>query len=421
MKIRELLGEGYLAEDGMSLRDWFGKGKHGGAGGGGWDRYNTKGERVGKCGDRKRGEGKPKCLSKAKAASLRASGGKKAIAAAVRKKKSKDKNPERQGKAKMVSNKVKREDINEGWSKPKFNKDTVVYRGPKAKGISMFSAGYHPDVKVAWIESIKSDEPGAGKEMIGSFQEWAKDQGAKAINAEALPSSIGFWKKLGFSISGKPNTKNRIPIQKTISVSEAWSEKYKRSINCNNPKGFSQRAHCAGRKKNESVMEEDVGKPVVYLDMDGVLADFNGRYKEIFGKDSDANSANDPNVGKLVGTDFFATLDKLPDADKLVAVCVYLFGGYSICSSPLRGDGENSAVNKKLWIKQHLTPQPDQIVITGKKDSYAKGKNILIDDRPKNINAWRDRGGIGILYNAYTDSLDTVIGKLQKIANTLDK
>lgn len=30
---------------------------------------------------------------------------------------------------------------------------------------------------------------------------------------------------------------------------EGWSEKYKRSINCNNPKGFSQKAHCAGRKK----------------------------------------------------------------------------------------------------------------------------------------------------------------------------
>jgi len=30
---------------------------------------------------------------------------------------------------------------------------------------------------------------------------------------------------------------------------EKWSQKYKRSINCNNPKGFSQRAHCQGRKK----------------------------------------------------------------------------------------------------------------------------------------------------------------------------
>jgi hypothetical protein len=29
----------------------------------------------------------------------------------------------------------------------------------------------------------------------------------------------------------------------------AWSEKYKRSIDCSRPKGFSQRAHCQGRKK----------------------------------------------------------------------------------------------------------------------------------------------------------------------------
>ena len=71
-------------------RAWFGKGKKGGAGGGGWD-YDTKGNRIGKCGDRKPGEGKPKCLlSKAKAASLRASGGKEAIARAVRRKRRKD-------------------------------------------------------------------------------------------------------------------------------------------------------------------------------------------------------------------------------------------------------------------------------------------------------------------------------------------
>ena len=86
------------------LRAWFGKGKKGGAGGGGWDRYNTKGERIGKCGDSKPGEGKPKCLSKSRAAKLRAKGGKKAIAAAVRKKRRNDPNPDRRGKAKNVSN-----------------------------------------------------------------------------------------------------------------------------------------------------------------------------------------------------------------------------------------------------------------------------------------------------------------------------
>lgn len=34
--------------------------------------------------------------------------------------------------------------------------------------------------------------------------------------------------------------------------SEAWSSKYKKSIDCSNPKGFSQKAHCAGRKARKA-------------------------------------------------------------------------------------------------------------------------------------------------------------------------
>ena len=56
----------------------------------------------------KPGEGKPKCLSKAKAASLRSSGGKKAIANAVKRKRKADPNKDRKGKAKNVSNKPKK-------------------------------------------------------------------------------------------------------------------------------------------------------------------------------------------------------------------------------------------------------------------------------------------------------------------------
>jgi hypothetical protein len=42
-------------------------------------------------------------------------------------------------------------------------------------------------------------------------------------------------------------------------INESWSEKYKSSINCSHPKGFSQKAHCAGKKKhNESVDMEMV-------------------------------------------------------------------------------------------------------------------------------------------------------------------
>jgi len=38
-------------------------------------------------------------------------------------------------------------------------------------------------------------------------------------------------------------------------INEKWSEKYKKSIDCNNPKGFSQRAHCQGRKKKTETKE----------------------------------------------------------------------------------------------------------------------------------------------------------------------
>ena len=49
-----------------------------------------------------------------------------------------------------------------------------------------------------------------------------------------------------------------IAVLKEASIEEKWSEKYKRSIDCDNPKGFSQRAHCQGRKKrNESIEDRE--------------------------------------------------------------------------------------------------------------------------------------------------------------------
>ena len=93
---------GAVSED---LRDWFGSGPKGGKGGGGWDRYNTKGERIGKCA-RGEGEGKPKCLSNEKAAKM----SKAERAAAVRRKRIEDPvadRPGKGGKPIMTSNKIK--------------------------------------------------------------------------------------------------------------------------------------------------------------------------------------------------------------------------------------------------------------------------------------------------------------------------
>ncbi len=48
---------------------------------------------------------------------------------------------------------------------------------------------------------------------------------------------------------GDGNQYITIELKRKENVNEKWSKKYKSSINCNNPKGFSQRAHCQGRKK----------------------------------------------------------------------------------------------------------------------------------------------------------------------------
>ena len=49
--------------------------------------------------------------------------------------------------------------------------------------------------------------------------------------------------------SKKAKTEKHIVAE--VELDEKWSEKYKKSIDCKNPKGFSQKAHCQGRKKRD--------------------------------------------------------------------------------------------------------------------------------------------------------------------------
>jgi hypothetical protein len=66
-------------------------------------------------------------------------------------------------------------------------------------------------------------------------------------------------------------------------LTEAWSKKYKSSINCSNPKGFSQKAHCAGRKKKtneDAPAPKKVGREFNHLE-DLVFTEPNGAVKAI--------------------------------------------------------------------------------------------------------------------------------------------
>ena len=140
-----------ISED---LRKWFGKGGAGSTSGGGWDRYNSKGEKVGKCGDSKEGSAYAACLSKEKAAKL------------------------------------------------------------------------GPDGRASFVKRKRAAQSKAGDSKKGGEQK----KGQK-------PTFV----KTGASEG----------------LEEKWSAKYKKSINCSNPKGFSQKAHCAGKKKNESMTIEE--------------------------------------------------------------------------------------------------------------------------------------------------------------------
>lgn len=44
---------------------------------------------------------------------------------------------------------------------------------------------------------------------------------------------------------------SEINVEDWVEISEKWTQKYKKSIDCNNPKGFSQKSHCQGRKKRK--------------------------------------------------------------------------------------------------------------------------------------------------------------------------
>ena len=166
---------------------------------------------------------------------------------------------------------------------------------------------------------------------------------------------------------------------------------------------------------NEADMTEK--QPVIYLDMDGVIADFFGGVERMYGVKhwkelTSVKTGGDLKqevIDRITGSDFFATLPKFPTTDSLIQLVKSATGGrFSILTSPLIGDHENSAAQKKVWIAKNIE-QPDEVIVSGRKEKWAKQKdgtaNILIDDRPVNIERWEARGGFGILYQANKDSI----------------
>lgn len=156
----------------------------------------------------------------------------------------------------------------------------------------------------------------------------------------------------------------------------------------------------------------------VYLDMDGVLADFFGGLEKHFHVDHWKAIDNvEKALDILKGTDYFYQLKSFDDTYQLIRFVRDLTGDdWGICSSPLRGDDYNSAYWKRRWLERHgwEPVKPQNIIFTANKHKYAvspvDGKpNILVDDKPSNIARWIDAGGIGIPFQANENDLNTYL------------
>ena len=162
-------------------------------------------------------------------------------------------------------------------------------------------------------------------------------------------------------------------------------------------------------KADESVlyyakMAENLGELAstskVYVDMDGVLADFFGEWQKLIGKDWRKVKDIEPALQKIRDKDnFWLDLPLLPQAKNLLGVIKKVKGSYTILSSPLPND-PNSEPHKREWIKKNLDFfPPENVIITHDKPKYAVNSdgtpNILIDDFGKNIASWEAAGGEG--------------------------
>ena len=166
----------------------------------------------------------------------------------------------------------------------------------------------------------------------------------------------------------------------------------------------------------------------LYLDMDGVIADFFGALANQYKVDHwKSIQDRDRIFVEMRNTNFFATIPEfyaetifgdqgdgiyqrsLAIIDKVKEIAGDDWG---ICSSPLRNDEHNSAYWKREWLRcrDWLPPKLENLIFTSHKHKYAynpvtRKPNILVDDKPENIKAWNDAGGIGILFQNNQDDL----------------
>jgi len=165
--------------------------------------------------------------------------------------------------------------------------------------------------------------------------------------------------------------------------------------------------------QKKKIKENINGNYTIYSDMDGVLVDFDKRFKRFsngvapteyeqkFGKDKFWEIIDGTGVRFWVGMDWMSDGKQLWNYIKEY--------NPTLLSSPSRSN--YSRMGKRIWRKRNLPSTKLVLARAANKQNYADPNSILIDDRESNIDQWIKAGGIGILH---TDTAST-INKLKEL------
>jgi hypothetical protein len=148
-----------------------------------------------------------------------------------------------------------------------------------------------------------------------------------------------------------------------------------------------------------------MAEPKLFLDCDGVLADFDTGAQRALGMEITAFERRHGKGGfwrQLAKTrDFYATLPKMPDADELFEAVRHLQPTI-LTGLPL---GNWAAPQKVRWAAEHFPGVPIITCMARDKYRHMDGPDVLVDDSDRHMEAWQRAGGIYILHRSARESL----------------
>tara|TARA_R110002050_G_scaffold37148_4_gene92366 strand:- start:6159 stop:10673 length:4515 start_codon:yes stop_codon:yes gene_type:complete len=147
---------------------------------------------------------------------------------------------------------------------------------------------------------------------------------------------------------------------------------------------------------------------IIYSDMDGVITDFEGRFKNYSNGISPSEYQSKNGVEKFwdlidvqTGVKFWVGMPWMEDG-KQYWDYISKYKPILLSSPSIRNE---SRLGKRLWVKNNIPGTPLKLAYSKNKKNYAQENAILIDDRENNINQWIASGGIGILHTSASDTI----------------